>query len=260
MNGWNRPTVLPRQPSAWEQTRPALTNFLSNLAFMKMQQGFQTKQAAAAATRATEVEKSRRQFESALKGAEYDPEKGTLTFQPIELTEEQKKYFIAIQPPGGPPILKEKPAPIKPTFFTGAKGEVTPVYTGREGITVGKPLGILGQPAPVQPLETLVMPDGTEKTFRRGAPALDVAIKAGGIRRAAAQPRGLLTEGSVLQNIRELADFDQTKTAKWYKRYRELFVQFKNNREMAFNQTMQEMGGKAKPDLAPKQDYGYLWQ
>lgn len=149
MNGsWNRPTVIPRQPSFLEQITPSLLNFGAQLGLMKMGQNWQTKQTAAAAVRAGKIEESRRQFETLLKGAKYDAEKGTLTFEPLELTEDQKKRFDVIQPPGRPAQIFKKLQPVQPKFFTSETGEVTPVTTSLEGPQIGPSLGRIGKPSP----------------------------------------------------------------------------------------------------------------
>jgi len=85
MNGWNQPTVLPRQPGLMEQLRPSIVSFLSTLAVMKMGQKFQAGQAEIAATRAATVAKTRFGEEMFKAGAEeITPQAGPLLAQNIE--------------------------------------------------------------------------------------------------------------------------------------------------------------------------------
>lgn len=68
-------------------------------------------------------------------------------------------------------------------------------------------------------------------------------------------PTGTLNEGSVLQNIRELTNYDPKESSKWYKRYRELYKETKS-REDAFEQTQAEMTSGSEGESG---GYGYLW-
>lgn len=67
---------------------------------------------------------------------------------------------------------------------------------------------------------------------------------------------GELTEGSVLETIRELVDFDSDKAAIWYNKYRTLYDK-SGSRENALKQVMQELGKKS---AGGKKDYRYLWE
>ena len=189
MGAWNQPTILPYRSGFLEQITPSLLNFGTQLAFMKMHQNWQTKQAKVAATRATVTEQSRRQFQSLLAGAKYDPEKNTLTFPTITLTEDQQAYLDVIKPSAGPAQIVKKPTPVG--WKPGTKAEAIEV----------KKAGLQPQ-AVLQSLETLVMPNGTEQTFRRGDPALDIAIKAGGVKRVVGRTEQDVIQKKEFQDLR----------------------------------------------------------
>lgn len=76
MPGYNTPVVLPYRPTAWEQTRPALLNFLGQLGLMKLGQQFQAKQAAKTA------ETAKATAETAFKGQMMEKGWESLPVQP----------------------------------------------------------------------------------------------------------------------------------------------------------------------------------
>jgi len=120
MGTWDRPVIMPRQPSFLEQLAPQLVSILGQVGLQKLGQSWKTEEAAKTAATEQKATAASRRFEALLKGADYDPQKGTLTFKPIELTEEQKKFMTVIKTPTGPQ-LETKPEPGKPTTIAGPK-------------------------------------------------------------------------------------------------------------------------------------------